>query len=408
MRSSLLLLLAACSSSHHVAPPPTCNVPDVEIGEGGRLVLEKTEGVELEGTGGLVVDGSGARWILRAPYGGDAGLRARCAGASSERAVRLRPMRWSLVSRWEENAGPPAREYFAMWQDEERLFVFGGFHYKPKQFTPASDLWELDLKSATWRPLEASGNVPLAPGGRVARAGAKSLYYFGGATIGEAGMETPPLLRSFDYEKLAWTDAPNAGGAPGSYTGAFVHDAKRGRWLSVCGVDASIGLHCDVHAYTPDKGFAKLAVEGTRPSGRYGFHYALDAERDRLIIHAGQTGTGNLHMSGDTWALELEPLRWVKLADTGDASPIRRNGAWALDEEGRRLFVWGGTSDGRTPVRGIQAFDLDQATWTSVETPEEVLPRASGMAVYDRANKRLLLGFGNAAKLYTDIWALSF
>lgn len=420
--SFALAALFACDNGS----PPTareCPLPDAfSLAAGDRILLDKTEGVALEGTGGLVVEDAGAHWRLRAPYEGDAGLRARCAnGAQAERAVSVAPLSFTLVSQWQPGNGPPAREYFAMWLDEsdsDRLLVFGGFHYVPKPYTPADDLWELRIGSGRWRELSAKGQAPLSPGGRVAPLpGARAVYFFGGATASEAGAVTAtgPTLSRLDYapDRLEWSPAPRAQTAPGSYTGGFVRDTKRNRLLSIGGADASTGFSCDVSGYTEEAGFVPVRVAaGPAPKGRYGFHYAYDGETDRIVLYGGQTGAGRLDVAGDTWALELseQPPRWVKLADAGEASPIRRNGAWALDEGGHRLFVWGGTSDGSTAVPGVQVLNLDRGheAWTNLAVPAEVPARASGMAVYDRTNGRLLLGFGNtSAKAYTDLWELS-
>lgn len=298
------------------------------------------------------------------------------------------------------------------------LYLYGGFVYEPRQFTPSSETWRLDLTTLEWSML-ANGGTPPPPGGRVAPGIDGAMLYLGGATLGlDGSLETPRGLASVTTtgSDATWVDAPSAMTAPGSYTGALIHDAGRGRWLSICGADASrLGIHCRVHEYTPEAGFVPLEIDddAEAPQGRYGFHYAYDAETDRVIVYGGQTGPGDHEIASDTWALELSTEgdatrpRWVRLAEDASIAP-RRNGAYALDPEGHRLFVWGGTRDGRTALPGLDVLSLDRGseTWTHVELPADVPPRASGGGVYDPAAHRILFGFGNSDALYTDLYAL--
>ena len=146
------------------------------------------------------------------------------------------------------------------------------------------------------------------------------------------------------------------------------------------------------------------------PPGRYGFHYAYDEESDRIFVVGGQVGPDNLAIAGDAWALELSesPPRWVRLNEDDDAVR-RRNGAFVLDPIGRRLILWGGTDDGATSKPGLSILRIDpgQERWDHVEMPAEIPARTSGLAIYDAANQRAIMGFGNSEAVYTDLYALS-
>ena len=402
----------------------------LSLSEGGRVAIAR-EGaladpsLSFEATGAVSVADDGSRVLVYAAYGpaADAApstIRVRCAGGGVvETAPEIRPLAWTLVADWDPaTSGPLAREYGAWWLDEERgggLYVFGGFHYVPRQFTPAWDLWRYDFATASWTEM-SSIEPPMAPGGRVA-AGREpgTILYFGGSTpMADGSIDTPSVLRELSYsgDTKIWTEAPFESSAPGSYTGALIRDERRDRWLSVCGVDARLlGIHCRVHAYTPEGGWSQVFVaDGPMPHGRFGFHYAYDEETDRVIVAGGQTGPGNLDMTGDAWALELgeDPPRWVEL--TEDLPEIRRrNGSFVLDPIGRRLFVWGGTADGMTTVQGLFALGVDRGRerWDRVDVPEEVPERTSGIGVYDPIGARALFGFGNSDDVYTDLWSLA-
>lgn len=430
LSSLALISITACSSTQAVegASPASCDpsaLPEaLEIGEGTRveLALEAEGAVEVSSEGLEVEAPDGGRVIVRAPYGAkDATLRASCGGTTRETAIHVRPLRWTRVVERSGAEGAPPREYFSLWLDPEspdRLFVFGGFHYRPVQYTPAQDLWSLDLRTARWTRLDQAGAIPLAPGGRaVPLPGERALLFFGGSTTETAGspLRTTPVLRRLDYAGTpTWTAAPFEAEAPGSYTGAFVHDAKRDRWLSICGLDVTggAGLNCNVDAWDPRSGWTRVAVaDGPKPKGRYGFAYALDAASDRFVVFGGQIGPANGAIAGDTWALELgeTPPRWVQLSAEDPVATRRRNPAWAFDEDGQRLFVFGGTSDGRTSIDGIQVLSLERGreAWTSLATPPEAPKRTSGMGVWSKAERCLYFGFGNDSALFSDVLRLS-
>ena len=432
-RFLVLCALAACGGAdeHLTQAAPGAEDPcgalpaTLTLSEGGRALLARGALVDSAVVGeGVAVVPEESRFVVReaAPQVGGA-VRVQCAGRQVAIPVTVQPLTWSKLAQWKGGAkegaeGPLGREYFSMWLDEARpnqLFVFGGFVYEPKQFTPASDLWRFDLGTSTFRKLIMSGEPPLSPGGRVAPIpGEDALFYFGGASVKPNGaLATAPLLKrlSDGADSAAWSDAADASRSTPSYTGAFVYDSKRQRWLSICGMDTDRGVHCQVDAYTTKGGWAAVATAGKAPRGRSGFHYAYDQEADRVVLFGGALSATGGSVAGDTWSLNLaeSPPRWTLLFESDPAAAPRRNGAWVYDPVGHRLLVWGGTANGRTAIPGSQSLSLtaNQERWTSHEVPREVPPRASGMGVYDAAQRRAVLGFGNETAIYTDLWALA-
>lgn len=433
---------AACGSS---SSPPTerdAEAGDAEVrdatclkvdaperfstSEGNRVFFSREafttdEAAQFEGAGDAEVFELEDRLVLRAPYGrasGDDGVRVTC-GDGSSRLIPLATTRisWTLLKSWFGADGPIAREYFAWWLDPvetERIWIYGGFVYEPAQFTPNQELWSFDVVDRTWTSHGVLPNAPNATGGRAAQGPLpQSIYYHGGI---DATNDTPSLLRVLDYSGATpvWSEVDSQGTlAPGSYTGALIHDARRERWLSVCGASQSAGLNCRVTAFTEEVGWESLSVdaEAGRPRGRYGFAYAFDEENDRIVIFGGQDGGANEAIDGETWALELAgpSPRWVQLFDETEEITKRRNGAWALDAEGARLFVWGGTPDGANSVEGLQVLHLDRGheRWHSIATPNNVPPRTSGGGIYDAERGVIYWGFGNDDALYRDVWSMS-
>lgn len=383
----------------------------------------------LVANAGFIVDVTADEIIVRAPYEVTSGqLTLDCGATETVIALHSRPLRWTLISDWEPNEDsgvPDGREYFAWWpgvDDERAVYLFGGFAYSPRQFTPTQTLFRFDLTTASWSSVEQDGTPPL-PGGRAAWDGKGTVAYFGGASLGsDFSLATPPAFHRWtrDASGAQWEDIPLGDTGPGSYTGALIYDATRERWISVCGLDTQTrGLHCEVHAYAPETGWSLLSVQGdpmdgSFPQGRMGFHHAFDAENDRVIVFAGQSGPENLDISGDTWALELRSSdgssspRWVRLFEEATGISRRRNGAYAYDPDGHRMFVWGGTPDGANSVPGIDVLVLDRGreAWTHLDVPAEVPSRTSGQGLYDGPARRILWGFGNERAVYTDLWAL--
>ncbi len=355
------------------------------------------------------------RFELKAPYEAvtatvKLGLHCADNDGAAEVAATTRAPRWSSIAQWTDGASgtPPNREYGNMWLDGTKLFVLGGFHYRPQQFTASTDLWSFDLGTRSWTQLQHANAAPEFMGARlVAIPNTRERLFLGGV---DRNFQPLQHLEKLDTETLTWTSL-QAQGAPqyGDYQPGVVFDSKRNRFLSVCG--QSQMLHCNVMSLTvpgdaPPRWEAVTVEAGPRPAGRAGHYYAYDAPNDRVVIFAGMSTS----IIGDTWALELgtTPAKWVKLADTS-ADLMRRNGAWALDEPNHRLIVWGGTPDGLNASEGVWFLDLDRGseTWRRLDPEGGAPSRASGMAVLDAANHRFIGGFGNTiAGGFPDLWAL--
>jgi hypothetical protein len=416
--------LGACAPAAPPTPPVPCGgaVPaSLRVIEGGRISIPRTgelgeATVAITGVESITSDGT---LTLLAPYGAGArDVQVSCASGTATLTLEVAPLRWAPVADWdadEANGAPGGREYFAWWLagEERALYLYGGFSYVPRQFTPTTTLFRFDLRTSVWTSVDVDGAAP-GPGGRVATDAAGRVHIFGGAGLSDdGGLETPASFQAIDVAASGVRfEALPSTGALGSYTGSLVYDVRRERWLSVCGVDAFVGLHCQVHAYTEAEGWQRLTTSLERPRGRYGFHYVYDEATDRVIVFGGQVGPENLDIDGETWALDLEPdesgtLAWTRIETPAEISP-RRNGAFALDPEGHRMFVWGGTPDGADSVPGIDVLSLERGreVWTHVELEDAPPSRTSAQGVYDASEHRILWGMGNDDAIYTDLWSL--
>lgn len=426
----LTLGLAAGCVAKNDPPPPFDNPPPCEAtaspptlalteGARGRIAISLSDAV----TAASVADPGAYTAVLehgtlslRAPYELVGEFIVKLALQCGERTgaleipVSIHRFQWTRLPAWTEGTdGPLTREYGAFFvdpADANSALLYGGFVFRPQQFTPATDAWRLNLATGSWSQLSVTGPVPPATGGRVAvNPGSSEALYLGGVLLPSG--DTPYVLSRLTTTATALTfsDAPSTGGR-GDYQPGFFFDAKRNRYLSLCGANDAIGWHCEVRALGSDGAWTTVATAGAAPEGRNGHFYAYDAENDRVVMFGGDVNGSTL---GDTWALELSEStpRWVQLAY--DYALRRRNGAWVLDEANHRLVVWGGTQDGATAVDGLWILPLDRGRerWIKPVTVDAPPNRASGAAIYDGPRGRMVAGLGNSnLGVFADLWEL--
>ena len=331
---------------------------------------------------------------------------ANGASASDTISIEVRPLAFRSLPSWSGADGPSEREHPALMLDgDDRVVLFGGFAFEPRQYTVVDDLWAYDLEAETWTALTSSAAPAFAAGRFAPIEGARAALYSGGS---DQRNEQPFTLVRLDVEdgSATWSTVSPIDQPDGSSSlGSFVYDPPRDRYLSLCGY-GWVGIHCDVEAYlVGENRWTLVSPQDGPPEARYGFFYANDLETERVILWSGGrfSFNGSPNPAQDTWAYELAEDRWVKLLDTGP--PGRRNGCSALDPIGHRFFVWGGTPDARTTSPGLWVLDLDRGEeeWVEVVPDGDAPERSSCSAIYDPARERILFGFGNTtAAIYAD------
>lgn len=332
--------------------------------------------------------------------------------------------------RWEElssGAGlPPGREYFAWWPDPDsadRAWLMGGFHYAPTQFTPANDLWAIDLATDTWTDHGQTSALP-AGGATVATNAAGESFRFGGMTQQDGSFSIPFTLSQFDDSALDFS-AVDPAGAPsdGFYQSAFFWSDALSAFVIVGGLRPSGDSALEVWTFDPQaNAFSTLDVVGDVslpapvPVPRAGFSWVFSTAQQRFFLFGGDAGgaSSGCNCLNDTWSLDFtqSPPAWSFLA-TDTLPEERRNAAYGLDAAGERMFVFGGTPNGAVTAQGVWALDLTagEEDWTRIGSLEGVgapAARTSGGFYYDAARDRLLMGFGNNAQgVQTNLWSLS-
>jgi hypothetical protein len=322
---------------------------------------------------------------------------------------------WDKPIVWKYGDGPEAREHGAVIVDEEanRAILIGGSGYNP-YLSPLADVWQLSLTTDQWHQLKPKPPNPSGGSRRVAHIpGRKLAYLFGG--YGTWQWSNRELLRvDFSKEIPTFEPVPQDNPPPARCLHAFVYDPKRDQFLLFGGV--TIGpffqtIHNDVWTMKLVEGRAKwtkLDLKGP-PSPRYGFFYGYDQEEGLLIVFSGAQGIDPLDPADDTWLLSIrdDSAAWQKWK--GGSPRGRRNGCFVYDPAQKRLYILGGTADGRSAEPELWMFDARPGGhWTVWPLQGAPHRRASGFGFHDRARARILLGFGNANDPFPDLFPLKY
>jgi hypothetical protein len=222
---------------------------------------------------------------IKAPYvaGPAAGplvISFPCGDRIEQREVPLaaRALAFTPLARWTPgDTGPLAREYFSMWVDPiapDRLWLYGGFHYVPRQFTTGHDVWSLNLVNETWTAHDEGPQRGL-PGAGLARLPDGRAYRYGGLNFNAIPNErdTPFVIHRIETSTagLRFTEATVQGPSYGDYHPSFFHHPRTNKLYAVCGLNDQVGAHCDVSAYDPEaETFSPVTVTGPAPIGRNG------------------------------------------------------------------------------------------------------------------------------------------
>ena len=216
-----------------------------------------------------------------------------------------------------------------------------------------------------------------------------------------------------------FTKLTNVGDAPARELHAVAYDAKGGQLVVFGGfTDTPVqDALDDTWLVKIDGGTATWTQPSIAksPSARYGMFSAFDAESRRFIVWSGAQfpvdDKDPVNAAQDAWALDLavSPPRWSLLKPAGTAPKGRRNGCSMADPSGRRLFVYGGTSDGLTTEKGLFVLDLEPGheAWTKLDLANAPPLRSSGFG-FATAEGGTTCAFGNDKTLYDDVAFLGY
>jgi hypothetical protein len=431
----VLVFVAGCAAPNR---PPTLVHGPVALGQGQALsvALDPTdaEGDAIEITvtahpAGLEPTLDGKTLTLRADYtvsGAQQVLLHLNDHLGGETTVPLEVDVASFAWQWTQSVdamGPTPREHgaFIFDADKDVAYLIGGSGYTP-QGTPSADgFWTLDLKTHAFTALPpARTQPPLAASRRVANLPDKKVaYLFGGYTSDSTDVNE---LWRFDYSGPTpfFTPVSQLNPPPGRELHAFAYDPGTDTFVVFGGYNAQTGLLNDTWTMklSGDANSASWTqLPGAGPGARYGFFYGMDEAKGQLWVWSGAqrpTASDPINASQELWRLDLRasPPAWVRLM--GGSEPGiptgRRNGAFVFDPSVPRLIVFGGTADGMTTVPGLDVLDLSGSApqWTQLTLDGAPPMRSSCFGFYDANRQQAVMGFGNDAQVYRDVFGLGY
>ena len=423
-------LFFGCSASTGDAPDWTGAPASVALPQG--VVVDVPVTLSQSGTvtprppAGVDATFENGKLSLRAAYDVEGELTLPVDLASSSGATRTVNVTLKVAKLdWTPNswttAGPQAREHATLFFDEtaNAAFLLAGTGYKP-QWKPIDDNWRYDVATRAWSPWTPTGDVPpVGYSRREARIDASSFYLYGGTSgyqTTEVGDPDVYRVKPGDPTK-AFTRLTSKNPPPARALNVFAYDAAGSRMVTFGGfaVDTQTVLNDTwIGAVAGDTvTWTQLPKTGAPPP-RYGSFAAFDAPSRRLFVFSGAQNPKKgdpINAAQDTWVLDLsqEVPTWSTLA-VENTPAGRRNGCGIYDPAGRRLVVFGGTSDGMTSQNGLFVLELaaGHERWSEVARPGTPASRSSGFGFADPKTGNVYCGFGNGDALYQDLNVIGY
>jgi hypothetical protein len=315
---------------------------------------------------------------------------------------------WGRRLQWAEDVGPAAREHAAFVADPERnrAVMLTGSGYYPYG-DPLGDAWAFDFESETWTQLQLVGDDLVPGGSRRAAPVHGGTFLHGGYGVGFAALGELWRLE-FEAGRIVVERLEQQNPPPARLLHAFACDAVGERFVVFGGGGNEDALDDTWIGRRTEEGVRWQKLETDHhPGKRFGFAFANDVERGRLLVCGGQIppedGQDVMVVARDLWALDYtaEAPAWTRLAVyESEQFHGRRNPAFTFDEKTGDLFVWGGTGDGASALPDLYVVRtrVDGAPVERLSEPDTISTRASGFGVVDRSGGRALLGFGNTGE----------
>lgn len=347
--------------------------------------------------GGQTWEWDGLTWLLRATTGPANRSGAALAydpvrgvvvlfGGDTGSSISDETWEWNGV-RWARRApahAPSPRFGAAMAWDPSRarvVLVGGTFDH----FIGSSDTWEFD--GVDWVARALGSNPPPRYDASLTWDETR------GVLVLIAGTAYDPLDDIWELSSSGWVAR---GRTPvWMYAQGAAWDPRAAR---VVVLHEGRTFHLDGQTLTP--------VGRTAPSNRSGPAVTWDPVREQVVLFGGYpaASTGPLYPSAnDTWVRDA--TSWTELAP-GLRPPARYGAALTWDAAGRRLLLFGGSSQINSPAGIVgQAFDdtwaFDGAAWTRL-APAASPPAGVTAGAWDESTQRLAVQVSSGA-----LWTFS-
>jgi predicted outer membrane repeat protein len=314
---------------------------------------------------------------------------------------------------------PPKRYYHAQVYDAKRniITIFGGWHYNVKTYsvTIYDDTWQVDLNKNSWQKIETD----IHPSARASHVILDSLndriLLFGGTAYTEDNVYTYNDLWQFKLDSLKWSQLYPTGDLPGSIGSQLIFDSVNNRVLFFGGesIDPPYETLNETWALELDGlRWEKLATKNTSPNGRVGHGTIYEPTKHRMIIFGGKYHDQNTNDTffDDMWELNLNTLEWNEIAALNLIHPARAAFVMVQDIPNNRLIVFGGENSVYISLNDLWEFNFTLNKWKEL-VPGGVFPeeRAWFTGDYDHLRNRMLIFGGNNSftSILNDTWELT-
>jgi len=365
-------------------PPPDSGTPPAD--SGGACATRPADAPDPRGELSGVLDEGRGRLVF---FGGNTAAPEMCIPSTSVVdelwAFELDCGSWKRI---EAAPGPEARSRHASALDttRDRMLVFGGRAPSGAGYTNFADVWALDLATDTWSLVDATGDVPSGRSTATAVYDPMSdrLLVFGGNTATSATFTASGDLYALDLASAMWTRI-DATGAPSP---RLYHSATIvGREMIVFGGTGSFTgpFLGDAYAFDLDAGTWR-GVASSGPESRFGAEIVADQARGAAILFGGHDGTA-LGNRNDVWSLDVASGTWTMMRPGDDpGSPaigmcmfpadftipeegaLERRYAFVATSDAMRAIYFGGKTDCGN-INDVWSFDFMDASWGLLRPP---------------------------------------
>jgi hypothetical protein len=194
-----------------------------------------------------------------------------------------------------------------------------------------------------------------------------------------------------------WTQVTPETAPSGREYHAMVSDTVRGRVLLFGGFTGG-GYLNDLWAWDGTGRSWSLLPAATRPPERTDAAMAFDAERRRVVLFGGHGAAG---VEDDTWEWDVDEDAWIPRSPA-TRPPARRSHAMAWDADRGRVVLFGGRTG--SGLRLQDTWEWDGTDWVLRSPDERPSARQEHALVWDPFRRQVVLVGGSATSQLGDVW----
>lgn len=169
-----------------------------------------------------------------------------------------------------------------------------------------------------------------------------------------------------------------------------------GKKMLIFGGAGKEGLLSDTWVFDIEKKvWQKIEVKHS-PSARWGHSAIYDESNKQMLIFGGYAEKGG--SLSDVWAFNIENKEWKKIK-IKETPPARHGHSAIYDPVNKQMIIFGGK--GNKPLGDTWTFGIEKRSWEEIAANKESPPPSFGhSAIYDSANKKMVIFIGTATWIY--------